>query len=138
MVEWSRFLEERLDRPPLIRCRDKVPLDTGWTTGPWDDPDTWRARLEGWAGQVGMLTGRGLLVVDVDAYKPGAEESFEALLADTELALDTVVVLTPRGGRHYWYSYDPAVRVGSGPLEPFGYPGVDVKADGGFVAIPRS
>jgi hypothetical protein len=142
MVDWSRFFEERLDRPPLIRWQyvgtDKVPLDKGWTTGPWDDPDGWRARLEGWTGEVGMLTGRGLLVLDVDAYKPGAEQSFEALVADTKLDLGTVVVLSPRGGRHYWYSYDASVHVPSCELEPFGYPGVDVRADGGFIAIPRS
>jgi hypothetical protein len=140
MVEWSRFLEERLGRPPLIRWHyvedDKRPLDKDWTTGPWDDPDEWRSRLTGWTGQVGMVTGRGLLVIDVDAYKPGAEQSFEALLADTKLDLDTIVVLTPRGGRHYRFSYDPAVRVPSCRLDPFGYPGVDVRADGGFIAIP--
>jgi hypothetical protein len=137
LTEWSRFVEERLDRPPLIRCRGKRPVDLGWTTGPWDEPDEWRQRLDGWAGNVAVLTGRGLLVLDVDLYKDGSEGSFEALLDTTRLQLETVTVLTPHGGRHYYYRYDPKVRVPSVPLDMFGYPGIDCKADGGCVLIPK-
>jgi len=138
VTAWSLFIEEALRRPPLIRCRGKTPLDTDWPSGPWGQPDEWRRRLVGWTGNVGMLTGRGLLVIDVDSHKPAAEGSFDALIANTRLSLETVTVLTPRGGRHHYYRYDPAVRVPSGPLEPFGYPGLDVKADGGFVLVPPS
>jgi hypothetical protein len=141
-VEWSRYLEERLERPPLIRWRlvgdhQKKPLDEEWTTGPWDEPERWRARLDGWTGGLGMLTGHGLLVIDVDLYKPRAEQSFEALMAETQLSLDTVCVISARGGRHYYFRYDPDIRVPSCELEPFGFPDIDCRADGGFIAIPR-
>jgi hypothetical protein len=138
LVEWSRYIEQRLERPPLICCIGKKPVDTGWTTGPWDQPDEWRARLAGWTGNVAMLTGRGLLVLDVDLHKPQAEGAFEALVATTKLNLETITVITPRGGRHYYFKYDPRVRVPSVALDMFGYPGIDCKADGGCVLLPPS
>ncbi len=137
--EWSLFLEERLIRPPLVRCRHKAAYDTGWSIGPWESPEPWREKLVGWDGQVGMLTGRGLLVVDVDLYKPGAQDSLD-LLVDKGLSLETVTAITPRGGRHLYYRYDPDVYryLPSRSLEPLGFPGVDVKCDGGMVIVPPS
>jgi hypothetical protein len=138
LVAWSHSVEGWLRRPPLIRCNGKRPLDTEWTTGPWDDPDHWRALLEGHQGNVGCLTGRGVLVIDVDSYKVGAEDAFDALVSDTGLSTDTVVAITGGGGRQYWYSYDESLHVPSIPLEPLGYVGIDLKADGGQVVIEPS
>ena len=67
----SRHLEQTLGVPPLIRLNGKAPLDTGWTTGPRRKPNEWRRRLADHTGNVGMVTGDGLVVVDVDLYHAG-------------------------------------------------------------------
>lgn len=138
LTEWSRLVEVTLRRPPLICCNGKAPLHTDWPSGPWDDPDGWRARLVGHAQNVGMLTGRGVLAVDADLYKVGGEGALEALVDVTALDLGTVTAITGRGGRHLLYSYDPALHVPSIPLEPLGFPGIEVKADGGQVIVEPS
>ncbi len=138
LVEWSLAVEAGLRRPPLIRCNGKAPLDRDWPTGPFDEPDKWRNRLVRHKGNVGMVCGRGLAVLDVDLYKPPAEGSLDALVAATKLDLATITGITGRGGRHYVYSYDPELSVPSIPLEPRGFPGIELKADGGMVIVPPS
>jgi hypothetical protein len=71
--------------------------------------------------------------VDVDLYVPRAEDSLEEL---HRLGLDryTITCLTGGGGRHLYYR--APVPVPSRPLD--GYPGVDVKGDGGMVIVPPS
>ncbi len=137
-MEWSFLLERELHRPPLIRANGKAPLDTGWTTGPFDDPDGWRERLRGHTSNVGCVTGRGLLVLDVDTYKPEAEDSLRNLAEDTAFDTETVTAVTGRGGWHLLYSYDPSLSVPSIPLAPLGYPGIEVKAGGGQVIVEPS
>ena len=78
----------------------------------------------------GVRTGEGLLVVDFDPAK---------MTAESETFLDslppTYIVETGSGGLHYYYTTDPAVsyrnRVGI-------YPGVDIRASGGYVVCPPS
>ena len=83
-----------------------------------------------------MKTGSGVLVVDIDvkAGKQGAE-SFTAL-GLTPAEKDTFRVKTASGGWHVYYSYDPVLAFGSnaGRLGP----GLDVRADGGYVVGPGS
>ena len=136
LTEWSAVIEAALHRPPLIRANGKAPLDTGWTTEPFDDPDGWRSRLHGHTTNVGMVTGRGLLVVDGDIYKPGC--ALDALLDDMGLTRHTVTALTGGGGQHLLYAYDPTLSVPSIPLGPLGYPGVELKADGGQIIVEPS
>jgi putative DNA primase/helicase len=138
LVDWSRFLEERLQRPSLIRVNGKAPLDQGWPEGPFNDPDGWRDKLNGHQGNVGVVLGRGLAVVDVDSYKPRAEESWDALVAAVGLDLNTVIAATGGGGRHFYFRYPAELHVGSIPLGPRGYPGIEVKADGGMVVVEPS
>jgi hypothetical protein len=138
LVEWSRLVEVTLLRPPLICCNGKAPLHIDWPSGPWHDPDGWRARLVGHRENVGMVAGRGLLVLDVDNYKVGAEGAFDALADATGIDRRTVTAITGRDGRHLLYSYDPTLHVRSIPLEPLGFPGIEVKADGGQVIVEPS
>src|SRR5262245_4295922 len=82
--ELSRFYEQHVGCPPLIRLNGKTPVDADWVRGPRVDPDAWRAKLRGWHGNVGMLTGllaNGwyLVVVDGDAKVLHWQDSMIAL-----------------------------------------------------------
>jgi hypothetical protein len=138
LVAESVRLERALSRPPLIRAEGKRALDEGWPTGPFEDPDRWRARLRHHRGNVGLLMGRGMLAVDCDTYKPGGDDALAALVADTGLDLNTVTAITGRGGMHLLYSTPADVAFGSPPLTPRGYPHIEVKADGGYIMVEPS
>jgi hypothetical protein len=129
----SRHLEQALGVPPLIRVNGKRALDAEWTTGPRLDPSGWRRRLADHGGNVGLLTGDGLVVVDVDLYHDGADDAIEALF-DLGLPRETTTGITGGGGRHLLYRTDAAIP--SRTLE--GYAGIDIKADGGMVVVPPS
>ncbi|GAA2828648.1 bifunctional DNA primase/polymerase-like protein [Leucobacter komagatae] len=95
-----------------------------------------------WSGQhkgrnIGVVTGEAnrLLVIDVDA-KNGVNGM--ASLSEWERASsiqlpESPIVLTPSGGRHLWFRLDQSCK------SPVGWlPGVDVRADGGYVAAAPS
>ncbi len=132
-MQLSHQYETWLGCAPLLRVNGKAPLDQQWSTGPRRDPDLWRARLTDHHGNVGMLTGDGMFVVDVDLYHEGAQDSLDDL-HDLGLRRETVTVLTGGGGIHLYYK--TSVPVASRPLP--GYPGVDVKGEGGQVVVPPS
>jgi hypothetical protein len=119
--------------PPLIPVNGKVPNLTQWTTGPKRNPSNWRRKLVDHDGNVGMFTGGGIVVVDVDLYHDGAENSLDRLY-ELGLPRHTVTVLTGGGGRHYHYRCP--VPIASGPLDDFD--AVDIKAEGGMVVVPPS
>jgi hypothetical protein len=125
-------LEHDLECAPLIRLAGKRPMDRGWTTGPYDDPDRWRDDLLDWTGNVGVVCGHGLVVIDCDVYKPDGARSFAQLEAHGLPA--TREAETGSGGRHLFYRVSGPV-----PSRPLvGYPGIDVKGDGGQVVVAPS
>lgn len=91
--------------------------------------------LERWGeipdANIGIST-VGLVVVDVD------DVSSEWYLAHRErLSADCgMEALTPRGGRHYYFRQAPdqPVRCSAGKVAP----GIDIRADGGYVIAPPS
>jgi|DEB0MinimDraft_10_1074344.scaffolds.fasta_scaffold08980_5 hypothetical protein len=87
---------------------------------------------------VGIVTGApsGFLVIDYDAYKEEADASYKRLMEQTGWRLTGLVATTPRGGYHYYYRIPAGHSFRSGPLP--GYPGIDVKSDGGYVVAPPS
>lgn len=87
----------------------------------------------GAAPHVGVATGGGLLVVDLDARHFG-DETWRRLV-DGRAPVETVESLTGNG-RHLWFSLEGLGRVPSsvGRLGP----GVDVRASGGYVVAPPS
>jgi len=131
-LDASLRLEEHLGCPPLIRLAGKRPLEVGWTFGPRNESDRWRAKLDGHTGNVGMVCGGGLVVVDIDVHKPGVDRS----IAEAErLGLPaTFEARTGSGGRHLIYRTDRPVA--SAPLR--GFPGIDIKADGGQIVVAPS
>jgi len=85
------------------------------------------------SGQLAVRTGAasGLVVIDVDPDH-GGTPSLDRLMA-AGLVPPTAHVLTGSGGLHLYYRH-PGERVPSRPMP--GYPGIDVKADGGYVVLP--
>lgn len=137
LMEWNALCARAFHRP-LIRVNGKAPLDRDWPNGPFDDPDGWHKKVVSHKGNVGLPMGRGLGAIDADLYKPLAQGSLEALVDATKLDLATITGITGRGGRHYLFTYDPKLSVPSIPLEPLGFPGIELKADGGMIVVPPS
>lgn len=81
---------------------------------------------------VGVATGHGLVVVDVDRRHLG-HETWSRLLEGRAARPDTVTALTP-GGVHLYFSAASSVPSSVGRLGP----GVDVRGRGGFVVAPPS
>ncbi len=82
-----------------------------------------------------------LVVIDVDP-RHGGDESLEKLLkatgdtrADGSAPFGAAVVATGGGGFHLYFQAD-GLRITSRPLP--GYPGIDIKAAGGYVVAPGS
>ncbi|MBL8668997.1 MAG: bifunctional DNA primase/polymerase [Rhodospirillales bacterium] len=119
--------------------REKKPL-VG--TRGYKDATTAREPIRGWftnapGRQLAVATGNGLLVVDLD-QKNGADgvASLAALQSRYDDLPEAPHVRTPSGGAHLWFQYDPALglRCSAGRLGP----GIDVRADGGYVVVPPS
>lgn len=117
-----------------LRPDSKLPA----TAHAFHDATTDSARVvEEWASHptanVGIATGAvsGLVVIDVD---PGGDETIEALKRTLGRLPATLVALTPRGAHAYFRHPGVEVRCSAGRLGP----GVDVRADGGYVVAPPS
>lgn len=77
----------------------------------------------------------GCFVVDVDSYKGGDLHTFFREAGFEGSAARIGIVLTPRGGKHYYYRHP-----GDGPIAPGTnkVPGVDVRGDGSYSLAPPS
>src|SRR5262249_27070181 len=91
----------------------------------------WAAEPE---ANVGIRTGAasGLLVLDIDP-RNGGHDSLAKLEGHHGRLPETVEALTGGGGRHLFFAHSG----GSFPSKLF-LPGVDLKADGGYVVVPPS
>lgn len=98
------------------------------------DPEQIRAWWTEWpTANIGVATGRisGIVVLDIDP-RNGGDESLDAL---REHLAETVTGLTGGNGQHLVNGYPPGVdRIKGRPLAP----GIDVKADGGYIVVPPS
>lgn len=99
------------------------------------DPDQIQWWWSKWPNaNVAIRTGResGLVVIDIDP-RNGGDLSFESI---EDLIPDTVMQMTGGGGAHYLFSYPPLnqkVKSRSNIL-----PGIDIKADGGYIVASPS
>jgi hypothetical protein len=95
-----------------------------------------RAWWRQWPGaNVGIATGEGLLVVDIDP-RHGGSESLDALRDELGAWPDTVEALTGGGGRHIYFAAPEGqtVKNSAGLLGA----GLDVRGDGGYVVAAPS
>lgn len=87
--------------------------------------DSIRRTAAGISPNVGIVTGNGLAVLDIDTNHGGQRPSW---------AGDTLTVRTPSGGLHLYYAVDRPVPNSVGRIAP----GVDVRGERGQVAAPPS
>ena len=87
---------------------------------------------------IGLVTGKqaNLVVVDVDVKNnAGGMESLKQLQEEYG-EFDTKMVHTPSGGLHYYFSYPQGVEKIKCKTNLM--PGIDIRADGGYVIAPGS
>lgn len=127
------------DAPAKCSCRDrgcgsigKHPRTKDGSTGASVDTATIRRWWSDWpTANVGVATGRGLVVVDIDPAKADdGLSAFEASLPTTPM------VLTGSGGRHYYFVAPEGVEVRNSASVLA--PGVDVRGEGGLAVVPPS
>lgn len=115
----------------------KTPAKHPYTAGGFKDATADEVQIRTWwakwpAANVGIRTGQvsGLMVLDIDP-RNGGDASLLALTHDNPMPT-TAHVATGGGGSHFYFSHD----------RPFRYaapaPGVEVKADDGYVVAPPS
>jgi hypothetical protein len=111
------------------------PKDFPWREMSSRDPvqwSEWEQEFSGcnWAIDCGKS---GLIVWDIDSYKEGSEEAWQAIPGwNANVISRTKSAKTPKGGRHYYFK-GPPMASSNGIL-----PGVDVKSEGGYVVLPPS
>jgi hypothetical protein len=114
----------------------KTPAVKDWQGHATSDPEIIRKVWAHGDYNIGVKTGAGLLVVDIDIKKGKQGASSFAALGLTAEEKDTFRVKTASGGWHVYYRYDPALVFGNnaGRLGD----GLDVRGDGGYVVGPGS
>jgi hypothetical protein len=91
----------------------------------------WPGHWPHWAN-IGIATGTGLVVLDVD-YRHGGDESLHELKRHGNLPL-TVSAETGSGGEHLYFATDARIRNSAGKLGQ----GLDIRGEGGYVVAPPS
>jgi hypothetical protein len=95
--------------------------------------DLWRSHPEAMIGMpTGSASGVWVLDIDVKSEANGAAELAKLERANGSLP-NTVIVSTPSGGAHYYFTHTDGVR-NRGSFEP----GIDVRGEGGYVILPGS
>jgi len=113
---------------PLAAGSKVPPAGLSWQSVASSDPFAVELAFLGHSGNVGIATGSGIVAIDVDAHKGG-----DATIDGFDLP-PTLVVRTPRGGRHFIFRTGESFANG---VEVLG-PGVDVRGEGGYVVAPGS
>ena len=114
---------------------DKIPC-IKWKKGATTDPKIIRRLWRKFpSAGVGVVTGDGLAVLDVDNHG-GVDggQNLRTLKQELGALPVTLSASTPSGGRHLYFTVPPEVRVknSSGQLGA----GLDVRGDGGMILVP--
>jgi len=105
------------------------------------DATTDREQIQGWwqhwpDANIGIATGQGLYVVDVDCNKDGSIFDIGLEQDDLETLVKSLTVRTGSGGYHFYLSYDPALWLPN-TASKLG-PAIDTRGEGGYVVAPPS
>ena len=73
-------------------------------------------------------------MIDLDP-RSGSDATLRKLADAGKRLPTTVTAVTPRGGNHLYYAYDPRVTISK--ANALG-PGIDIKTDGGYIVLPPS
>lgn len=101
-----------------------------------NNPDLITQWWKSWpSANIGIATGKksGIVVIDIDP-RHGGNETLLELIENNGPLPDTLKVITGGGGQHLYFKYP------GHPLRSRSniWPGIDVRADGGFVVAPPS
>ena len=110
----------------------KHPRTKSWKADKSISPDLikrWFAR----DGNLGIVTGGGMVVIDIDEGRDGHESMFELEEKNQPLP-PTLTVNTGGGGVHYYYTVDGETGCSVDKLGK----GIDVRGEGGYVVGPSS
>lgn len=133
------------EKGPNCESSGKHPLLPRWTTEVAESAADIEALWEEYPhANVGIVTGRrsGIWVLDVDVDK-GGMESYRKLFTPPP-GTGFRVIDPPRvhktggGGFHNIYQLPPGILVRSRSLKALGYPGIDVRGEGGMIVAPPS
>ncbi|MBM3540361.1 MAG: hypothetical protein FJX55_21380, partial [Alphaproteobacteria bacterium] len=115
--------------PAAERFYEQASADPETVARMWTEPVTGESSDH----NIGVLTGEGLLVLDIDD-KNGrrGSASLQDLIDNTGLDTETLTALTPSGGRHLFYRVPPGADVRSS-VNRLGQ-GIDVRGYHGYVA----
>jgi len=130
MLEYAlKYVERGLCIIPV--GHDKKPL-IKWERYQKEFPS--ESAISGWFKKwpdmnIGMVTGSisGISVIDIDTEE--GEEGIAPFIKKPR----TIIVSTPRGGKHIWYKHEDGLRNSQGFIK-----GVDFRGEGGYVVLPPS
>jgi len=120
-----------------LQCHLKTPATSDGFKSATTDP----AKLAEWFGggakyNIGLATGGGLLVLDLDTKGGDGRAELAALEEVLGKVPDTLTVSTPSGGEHLYFRYAAELDIRSSAKQLAG--NVDVRANGGYVVAPPS
>lgn len=119
-----------------LEANGKRPLTGSAGVKDAEPVEAWSADALAPPGNIGLATGGGLVVVDLDRHDELADGvvSWEQLCSANGGVPDTYTVLTPSGGYHLYFHTLAEVRNSASKISP----GVDVRGEGGYVVAPGS
>lgn len=119
-----------------LAVKGKTPILKEWQKRASADAQQVREWWGKWAAaNVGIATGNGLLVLDVDVGEGKAgEASLAALEAEHGALPPTLTAVTGSGGYHLFFSYEGKLGNSAGKLGA----GLDTRGDGGYVVAAPS
>jgi len=147
LAEWAWWYADNGFAVFPLNPRDKNPYSRfaphgfkNATTDAIKVSEWWRAKPD---ANIGIATGAmsgGLLVIDCDVDAERDEDGMRTLRkweAEHGDLLETLSVVTGRGGIHYYYRTDRPIRCSKDETEDT-HVGIDIRANGGYVTAPPS
>jgi hypothetical protein len=119
-----------------VEVGGKLPLVKEWQKRATSDEEQIWQWWEKWPdANIGLATGRGMMVLDIDP-RHGGDASLSRLIEEHGEMPPTLEVRTGGGGMHIYFALPEGVEIrnSAGKLGE----GLDIRGDGGFVVAPGS
>lgn len=134
------YLAERGFKVFPIKPNGRTPAVEGWYNFASDDPIAikrrWQTRYAG--HNIGVIGHKNLLILDFDCKKGKKGMNSLDMLRMCGLPEDTFTVRTPSGGIHAYLNVPNGTDITVSADRVEGYPGLDVRCNGGYVIAPGS
>jgi hypothetical protein len=119
-----------------LRSNDKRPAHTGWQSEVTSDEEQALVLWNKSTANIGVATGSGILVIDIDVKHGNGLQTFADLENTHGPTPKTLTVATPSGGQHRYFKVpaDLPLKNSAGRLGR----DIDTRANGGYVVGPGS